>query len=85
MTGKELGQQPAYPVDRNGRLPDAWAEGLTKRESFAKAALDTAYRIWMRDPNADDYRGDPSEPRCVAGLAVELADALLDALAGEAT
>ena len=85
MTGKELGQQQAYPVDWNGRLPDAWADGLTKREDFAKAAMNVAHKEFAEYRKTQDaeWRGDRSA--WIANCAVILADALLDALAREAT
>ena len=79
MTGKELGRQPAYPC---GCGTDY---GLSKREDFAKAAMNVAHKEFAEYRKTQDaeWRGDRSA--WIANCAVILADALLDALAQETT
>lgn len=74
MTGKQLGNEPAFPshaVLRDGGYE--YADCLTKREHFA--ALMMAALV-----SSGDYQLHNQRER--AAIALEGADALLDALAG---
>ena len=79
MTGKELGREYAFPLEGFDE------QGLTKREDFARAAMNVAHKEFVEYRKTQDaeWRGDRSA--WIAGCAVRLADALLDALAREST
>lgn len=86
MTGKELGQQAAYPrlYEHCQRVNESEiTPGLTKREDFAKAAMTVAHKEFVEYRKTQDaeWRGDRSA--WIAECAARLADALLDALARE--
>lgn len=70
MTGKQLGNQPAFPCHPQPGEISGWnyAECLTKREHFAGLIM-------------AQLHSDVMQPHELAALAIDRADALLDALA----
>lgn len=80
MTGKQLGEEPAYPLEV------FTTNGLTKREHIATAAMQGLRSAKLLDSSRACV-GAPGElwsPSAIARLAVLDADALLDALAADA-
>lgn len=80
MTGKELGQQPAYPygLEKNKHTVHDYL-GQTKREAFAASVMQGL----LADPQVL-RAGTEGIVRAYAVVAVDYADALLDELAKEA-
>ena len=68
MTAKELGKQQAYPCDDDSY----YYEGLTKREEFARSAMQGLLSFYGKDNlyRIDEYARD----------SVKCADALLEEL-----
>ena len=89
MTGKELGQQPAFPCEyKHWEFQDAkHLLGLTKREYFAGLAMQgMAYQSLISDQSFEDTfleAGNKMEDfeRYCAHLWTGTADALLEQLA----
>ena len=85
MTGKELGQQSAYPSKPPavsllpGGIAKVWPEGMTLRQHYAGLAMQGL----LASENAGDSDSQRT-PTALAGMAVEQADELLNELAKEA-
>ncbi len=78
ITAKELGDQPAFPV-HNPSVPKE-LQGLTKREYFAAAALQTMVNRIVDSGKDGEYGYSPSE---LTEDSVQLADHLLIKLLAE--
>lgn len=91
MTAKQLGESPAFPVPPDtigpsGEICHVSAWGLTKREEFAKAALQgllksDSFREACGTGYKDGFNYQQSPYESVARTAIAYADALLAELA----